>query len=346
MKRRLLLVTAALWVAVAGCSKKKKAHEEAPPPPAVEGLKALPAATEVVIGFDAQKLVGSQVIKRATHELFRRESGLRAEFDAVLTACKLDISKDIEAGLLALVPTANGRDGVLVVRGRLEEAEITACVGRFLSESGGKLESGSAAGRTIYHQAPEGLWFTFSADKTLLAASSKEALRLILESPGSLADKDAPLAAYLGKAQMDSALWGAALLEDQVAQGLQRAAGVQAKAIIGSLDLDAGLKASLRVETDSEGGAQKLAERARSELKLLALMLQAGKVGPLVNKVSIEPRAEWLHLGWSLDDEELAELLAASFPGLSSTIDSGPGNDQNPSPEPDSPAEDAGKKEN
>ncbi len=343
-----LLCTALLLLLSGACGDKKKDRPKegegaAPTLASVEGLHAVPASATAVIGLDVKEMVASPVVLRAVDRMFARDPDLKSELSAVLSACALDVQKDLSAATVALVPRGEGTDSLLIAKGRFSESALTACLGRFLAEDGGRLESSKFEGRTIYHQvrseAPGGVWLSFGSKDTLLIASARELLELSLGEGEKLATARSGLARLAGRANTEATIWAMAAVDDAVGQGLVAATGGQvkpAKSILGSVDLEGGgMNLLLAVEMASAGDAKVLISQASIQIQGMALVLQIDAIGPLLKKLTLVTEGSWSLLGWQLSEEEVAEIMGANLLGLSSTIDNNDANEQNPAPKSD-----------
>jgi hypothetical protein len=344
-RQQSLLVVAVILVVSGGCGIKKekvegKESEAKPTLASVEGLQAVPATASAVIGLDVRKLSESPVILRAVDRMFARDKTLKDELSAVLGACKIDITKDVDAATVALIPRGEGTDSLLVAKGRFAESALTACLGRFLGESGGRLETSEFEGRALYHQVgqddPNGVWLSFGSKDTLLVASAREALEQSLSKGEKLAGTTTGLARFAARAKTDAAIWAMAAVDAAVGKGLVAATGGQVKpaqSILGSIDLgEEGMSLLFEVEMSSEGDAKTLISQAAIQVQGMALVLQIDAIGPLLKKLQLATDGRWATLGWRLSDQELADLMGANMLGLSSTIDNDGASEQNPAP--------------
>lgn len=344
-RRQCALAIAVMLTLGGACGDKKKKEEaretEAKPTLAsVEGLQAVPATASAVIGLDVRKLIESPVVLRAVDRMFARDATLKEELSAVLGACKFDIEKDLDAVTVALIPRAGTTDSLLVAKGRFTESALTACLGRFLAESGGRLESSEFEGRALYHQVgaddPAGVWLSFGSKDTLLVASAREALELSLSKGQKLANATSGLARFAPRAKTDAAIWAMAKVDAAVGEGLVAATNGQVKpaqSILGSVDLgEEGMSLLLEVEMSDDSDAKTLISQASIQIQGLALVLQIDAIGPLLKKLQLGTDGPWATLGWRLSNQELADLMGANMLGLSSTIDNDGANEQNPAP--------------
>ncbi len=341
MPRVCAIVLASLLALTVACRDKKKhaAQSKGPTPAAVEGLQAIPAQATAVIGIDVLALASSPVVERALDRMLARDPELRGELSAVLKACAIDPHKDVLSATIALVPRGEGTDSLLVTKGKYSEAAITACLGRFLAESGGHLESSQAEGRAIYHQVtPEGagVWLAFGSTDTLLIASTRELLVMSLGTGEKLGSVKTGLAAYLPRLNTQHAMWAMGEVERAVAQGLVAASGGQVQpplAIVGSADLGEGLALRLEVKMSSDQDAKTIISQAKMQIQAAALVLQVDAIGQLIKNIEFAQDESWARLDWRLSEQELADLVGANLSGLGSSIDKDGSNDENPPPE-------------
>ena len=87
-----LVVTA--W-ATAGCKSKKKGERAAEAVAAIEGMDAVPASVDVVLGADVRALMRSELVERAGQRMLLADPGLSKELERLWTGCKLKPSKDL-----------------------------------------------------------------------------------------------------------------------------------------------------------------------------------------------------------------------------------------------------------
>ncbi len=345
VRRQRVLAVAVILVFTGACGDKKKKEEANPPADkptlaSVEGLQAVPASASVVIGLDVRKLVESPVVLRAVDRMLARDATLKDEFGAVLGACKIDLTKDVDAATVAMIPRGSTTDSLLVAKGRFSESALTACLGRFLGESGGRLESSEFEGRALYHQVggedPDGVWLSFGSKDTLLVASAREALELSLSDGEKLSGTKSALARFASRARTDAAIWAMATIDAAIGKGLVEATGGQVKpaqSILGSVDLsEEGMNLVLEVEMRSEQDAKTLISQVAIQAQGFAMVIQIDAIGPLIKKLQLGTDGPWATLGWRLSNQELADLMGASMLGLSSTIDNDGANEQNPAP--------------
>lgn len=329
------------FVAV-GCGDKKtnkqEAAEKKPTPATVEGLQAIPDSASAVIGIDVSALAASPIVHRALERMFARDPELKAELSGVLKACKISPESDIKSLTIALLPRGDETDSLLVTKGKYSESVITACLGRFLAESGGRLETAKEGQRSLYHQVRgdgevDGVWLTFGSSDTVLIASTREALALSLGAGAKLDSGRTGLAQYLPRVASEDALWAVGLLTAPVAAGLVQATGEAVEApiaIVGSAHLESGLRFRLGIEMHSAVDAKTLISQAKLQLSAAALVLQINAAGRLVQKIEFSTDKSWAQLDWQLTEQELADLMGANLSGMGSTIDKDAGNDENP----------------
>jgi hypothetical protein len=324
-----------------GDKKKKKAEEAPADKPvlaAVVGLGAVPASASAVIGLDVSTLATSPLVSRAVERMFAQDTTLEAELSSVFQACKFDPKTDLSAATIALLPQGEQTESLLVAKGKFSESALSACLGRFFSESGGRLEVAEFEGRTLYHQVtqePGGLWLSFGSKDTLLVSSARPALELALGNGPKLSAAKDGLARFASRTNTKATIWALAHIPEGLAAGLVAATQGQvqpAKSVLGSVNLADGLTLAIEVEMASEEDAKTLISQASIQIQGLALVLQIDAVGPLLKKMQLTTDGHWASLGWKLTEQELADLMSANMSGLSSAIDNDGVNGQKPAP--------------
>lgn len=321
-----------------GCGDKEKKENDKPAVKntvaAVEGLDAIPASATTVVGIDVAKLSKSEVVGRAIERMFARseDKTLQADFSAVLQACKIDIGNDLQFATIAIVPREKSPldDALLVAKGKFDENAIQACIGRFLAERGGTLESSEHEGRRIYHESfPEtssedGRWLTFGSIDTLLVSSGRSLLLAALGKGEKLTGSKGNLSSYLPQAKADAGIWAIYQIDGAVAEGLIAASQGQlgpAKAAVAYAEFDDGLRTEIQVEMANESDAKSMISMVSAQLSAAAMILQIDSAGRLIQKIEVSSKGSWAKLSWALTEQEFADLLGSNLLGSGSTID-------------------------
>jgi len=346
--RTIATCVAVALALVCGCSdkkKSKKADEPAKAPLAVQGLSAVPANANAVIGVDVAALADSPVVARALERMFARDPGLQGALTKVLTDCRLDLKKDVASATIALVPSgAELVDSLLVAKGRFREGELVSCLGKSLSDvAGGRLETSQFEGRALYHQVGgegPGLWFSFGSADTVLISSGRSSLEASLGTGPKLAGSKTGVARYLSRADTSANLWAIGMIDPAVGEGLIAATAGQVEApsaVVASADLRDGLSLAADLQMRSEADAKILISQATAQIAAAALVLQIDSLGRMVQKAELSADGHWATLRWALSKEELQDLMGANLSGLGSSndgssIDNEGANDENPAP--------------
>lgn len=324
----------ALALALA-CSSKTKTGE----PPAVreiDGLDAIPAGSQVVLGGDVAKLAGSALIRRGVEAVFARDPALAARIEAITTECELVPGENVESFIIGMGESPD--ETLMVVRGKFVENALAACVQRSLGESGGRLTTKTVGGRTVY-LAASGLgkstvFFGLGSPRSLMVASSEDWLAKAFGA-GPRVTSDREMAALLAKAPTDATLWGVGLVAKDVGAGLVVATDGEVgapRAMVAQLDVWDGLEASLRVELNSKDDANRLKLMAEAQKPVIAAIAQKWLLGTLVSeKIQFVAEEKSMILRVSATGQELSDLLAA--------VDTGGDSLQNPQSD-DVPGED------
>jgi hypothetical protein len=302
---------------------------------AVEGIAAVPASADVILGADVGALARSALIERAIAGMLTADPGLREELQKLLGGCGTDPVRDVSSVLLAMdnpEKEGAGADRVLLVAtGHLSEAKLTSCVGKHMSQLGGKLVEKTEGGRVTYQaDAPPGrldVWFAFGSPETLIVSSSGEFLAEAMGTGPRVAG-DASMAQLIKRARTPgAALWAAGRVPPAVGKGLAAATGGKVgapRAMFGHVAAETGLTVELGVELASAEEAKAALSLAQNQLRLLTQVAQKWRLGRSVAKVSTEAVGPTLFFRANLTDEELRQALAP--------IDRDAGPDQNPAP--------------
>ena len=338
-RRVAALATAALAAAVlaaagGACNKKSEREEAEAAIAAVEGMNAVPASADVVLGAEIGPLSRSSLAERAVGRMLASDPGLQGELDKLFNGCGFDPVRDVSTVLLAMDSPAQGGGAdrvLLVATGHLSEGKLASCVGQHMSKMGGSLVEKSVNGRVHYMaDAPPGrldVWFAFGSPETLVVSSSPEFLAEALAGGPRLAS-DGEMAELVRRARVVGAgLWAAGRVSPEVGKGLAAATGGKVgppRAIFGHLAAETGLSAELGVELASPDETNAALSLAKNQLRLLAQVAQKWKLGRAVAKVTTEAAGSVLYLRVTLTDDELGQVLAP--------IDTDAGPEQNPAP--------------
>lgn len=326
----------AVIAALAGACREKSADEEAKAAvAAVEGIDAVPASADVILGAEVPLLARSALIERAIAGMLTTDPGLRGELEKLFAGCGFDPVRDVRSVLLAMdtpdkAPAGSERV-LMVASGQLSEPKLAACVSRHMSQMGGSLVQKAVGGRVHYHaDAPQGrqdVWFAFGSPQTAVVATSAEFLAEALGTGARLAS-DGPMAQLIHRARVpDAAVWAAGRVSPEVGKGLARATGGQLEpptAMFGHLAAETGLDVELGVELTDPKQAKEALSLAKNELRLLAQVAQKWRLGRAVAKIAPEAVGQTLYFRAVLTDEELRQALAP--------IDTDAGPNQNPAP--------------
>ena len=320
---RVLAVALVLTTGVtAGCKSKKKGERAAAAVAAIEGMDAVPASVDVVLGADVRALMRSELVERAAQRMLLADPGLSKELEHLFAGCKLKPSKDLRVVILAMDTDRTGggaarERALLVASGTLSEGAIAACVAQHLQSLGGQLIETQVDGRTHYHaDAPPDrldVWFAFGSKDTVVVSSSPELLGEALgESPRVASDKE--MASLIDRARRPgAALWAAGRVAPDVGEGLKAASNGAIgapRAMFGHLLIDDGVAAELGVDLGSPEEATAAVAAARTQLGVLAQVAQKWKLGRLVAKVTPEASESTVFLRLVLDEEEVRAAVA------------------------------------
>lgn len=322
VRRACACAAAVLLAAASGCKEKSKGGAGAESVAAIDGMSAMPASIDAVLGADVPALAHSDLIDRAVTRMFLGDPGLKKAIDQLFAGCGFRPERDLRTVLVGMdvdgAAAAGGERTLLVATGKLAEGPIAACVSKHLGAmGGGALVETQVAGRTHYHaDAPTGrqdVWFAFGSADTVVVSSTAELLAEALGKTPRLADTPA-MAALIERARRPgAALWAAGTLPPEVARGLASASGgtlEPPRAIFGSLGVERGLSAEIGVELASPEQANSAVALAKRQLELLAQVAQKWKLGQLVARVAVSAAEKTLLLRLEVPEAELSQVLA------------------------------------
>jgi len=307
------IAVAGLVLAAAACTKKAESHGGAPVP--VTGLAAVPASARVVVSFDVERLGDAPLVARATEQLLARAPELGERIDRLARDCNIDVATQVKRAILALGDPEQSQV-LLVVTGKLDEATLAQCLTRVVGSGGGAMTAQAAGGRTVY-QVAEGnrtVYFAFGQGDTVAIGTSQPWLVEALGTGPKVAD-DPEMKALTARANSAAPVWAAGKVDPRVGQGLVKATGGQVaagpKAVFGSIDPAAGLRAELGVVMASDGDAKALETLSKGQLGLMAMAAQIKGLGPVVGKITTARQAEVVRFGVVLSHDEVNEILKA-----------------------------------
>ena len=313
---------AVLVAAAAGCKERSKDGSGAQAVASIEGMSAMPASIDAVLGADVPTLARSELIERAVTRMYLGDPGLKKQIDQLFAGCGFHPEKDLRTVLIGMdvdgATVAGAERTLLVASGRLSEGKIAACVGRHMGAmGGGALVETEVAGRTHYHaDAPTGrqdVWFAFGNQDTVVVSSTAELLVEALGKTPRLAEVET-MASLIDRARRpEAALWAAGKLPPEVAKGLTSASGGTVKpptAIFGSVAVDKGLGAEVGLELASPDEAKSAVSLAKRQLAFLAQVAQKWRLGQLVARIQVSAAERTLMFRLALSDAELSQVLA------------------------------------
>lgn len=335
---RAVMLLCALAVATGGCKgKQEEAPGGQPPPPrAVTGLSAVPRDATALVGVNVASLRSSWLVRRAVAQMFRRDPGLEERIEQLARACKLDPAADLDSFIIGVSgapadPDSSGEhEAVMVVTGTFAEADLASCVGQSVAEDGGSLTSQRVDGRTLYRVGQrsggrDSVWFTVSAPRTLVIATSSSWLARAVGDGDKIADSPS-MAALLERVDQDAGIWVAGEIDQRVGAGLVEltagAVNSPPRAMFGHGRFDAGAGFVLGAVMSSPEDAKYLVSLAKDQLSLGVWAAQRYGLGPLVSKLGVDSEGKTVYLRLSLSEEELRQVLAQ--------IDTPAGSAQNP----------------
>jgi hypothetical protein len=332
--KRWCYAAVVLLAAAAGCKEKSKKSEHGAEAVAdIEGMSALPASIDALLGADVPALAHSELVDRAVTRMFLGDPGLKKEIEQLFAGCGFRPEKDIRTVLVGMdvdgAAVAGTERTLLVASGEFAEGKIASCVSKHMGQMGGALVETAVGGRTHYHaDAPTGrqdVWFAFGSQSTVVVSSTPELLAEALGKTPRLAD-DKPMAALIERARKPGvALWAAGKLPPEVGKGLASASGGQVEpptAIFGNLSVEKGLSSEIGVEMASPQAASTAVSVAKRQLALLAQVAQKWHLGALVARIQVRAAERTVLLQIALSEADLVQVLApidTPGPGQQST---------------------------
>src|SRR5688572_26322832 len=211
-------MTHRIWLCaflVAACSRDKV------DPVAVaalgEGVAAIPAEARVVVGINFAKVAGSTVGAQALDWALAADPRQKELLLALLAQCKIDPAKDLDTALIAM---GEGAEQVsMLVRGKLSEGPIVACVREAVVAKGGTVEVHKLHDRAVWAavdpQSGTRTWFTIENGRGALIATSQEWLGRALDPASAKLPSRPELNALIARVDPTSPLWAAALMRPE-----------------------------------------------------------------------------------------------------------------------------------
>jgi hypothetical protein len=328
MKRAMIACCLAVTLFVAaGCGNRKAGKS-----PEVTGLAAVPASAQVVIVTDVARVLSSPIIERAVDQLMMRDGDLATRWQKLQESCKIDLAT-ISHVALAIGPKTGDAPGtgpvLMVVTGKLVEADLATCVRAMVGQGGGSLVAKEAAGRTLY-QVVDGnrtMYFAFGRPDTVVLGSNEAYVTEALGTKTKVTD-DPDMKRWIGRANQKSPVWAAGRVDERVKTGLVRVTNGQLKegpqAMLIAVDPTNGAKIEVSAVMASEADAKTLESFAKTQLGLAAMAAQAKSLGRIVDKVQISSENETVHFKADLGMEEVNLLI--------STLDGSAPDEQIPTP--------------
>lgn len=227
----------------------------------------LPIDSEVVLSLDAEQIRSSPVWAMLETKLLAAAGRDLMMFKTVCGFDPVTSIRGITIGIKNLKQETP--DGVLVVSG-LDRVRLTACMAKARKEGDKAVQVAADGTVTI---AAEGagdspVVFGFVDDSTVVAmigpATSSASFAGVLAA-GSPLRKSAAFSELVGRINLEAALWtvinGNSSMFEQAA-----ALGVKPKAIVGFVNLVAGMDANIRVRLSNPQEAQQLTTMAQGQL--------------------------------------------------------------------------------
>ncbi|HUS30452.1 MAG TPA: hypothetical protein VMZ53_18210 [Kofleriaceae bacterium] len=304
---------AATLVVAAGCGSKKSGKS-----PEVTGLAAVPASAQVVIVTDVARVLSSPIIERAIDQLMLRDADLAARWQKLRDTCKIDMAT-ISHVALAIGPKTGDSPGtgpvLMVVTGKLVEADLATCVRAMVGQGGGQLIAKEAYGHTLYQavDANRTMYFAFGRPDTVVLGSNEKYVTEALGTGTKVSD-DPEMKRWISRADQKAPVWAAGRVDDRVKTGLVRVTNGQLKegpqAMLVALDPTNGAKIEVSSVMASDADAKTLESYAKTQLGALAMAAQAKRLGRVVEKVQISSENETVRFKADLGMDEVNLLIS------------------------------------
>ncbi len=313
MSRRLAIIA---LVAAFGCGKKSASSG---PSAEITGLAAIPASAEVVIGIDVQRVLDAPLVDHAVDLLLQRDPTLAERWEKLHASCKLD-PKQFSHVALAIGPHQGAQPGtgpvLVVATGKLVDTELAACVRAMVGQGSGGLTASPLGNRTLY-EARDGnrvMYFAFGKADTVLMSASKDYVTEALGTGKKISDNP-DMQKWLSMVDQKAPIWAAGRVDDRVRQGLVKtmngAVTAGPTAIMGSLDLGAGVKTEIGVLMTSPADAKALETFVKANIGGLAMAAQAKSLGKLVDAFEITSDGNRVRFVAALDQDKVNQLISA-----------------------------------
>lgn len=268
---RTLLIAALLTAACSKSSPGTVANKAGSPGGAdysatiADPLGFLPVDSEVVMALDANRLRATPLYQRLAPDMLSRIGGALDELNQMCGFDMLGSIRGISVGLSQV--GSDNPTGVAVVSG-LPRDKSMACIDTANQKKPGQF---TRDGDVVFQQASSGkVAFMFVDASTAVTYMgpdvSKQRLMTVLAGGAPLRKSPAFMEMF-GLVKADDPIWffvnGNAKFMQEMA-----AMGVRPKAMFGSLAVDSGLAATMRVRLDSNQSAQSLAQMAQSQTQM------------------------------------------------------------------------------
>lgn len=274
----------------------------------------LPASTTVLIGVDLTQLGRSMLFKSALPMVLRKAGDVADAYALVKDTCGLDPFASIRAVVVGTDADKEQGAIFIAVHG-LDEPRLVTCVEAIARDKGAKdpevtvtrdgaITEVSLATGKIY-------WSWIGKDVLVVPMKLDDKAQLQRWTRGKRALAKAPVAAYLGKVKMASAIWAIAAVPQEVD-------GTKMKAGYGWLALARGaLAPDLHLVLGSAADARATADRTNRELATIASGPQlADSLKAMLQKLSVAAVGSEVVVKATVPEADVISLGAALLRGL------------------------------
>jgi hypothetical protein len=320
-------IAATIAIVLGGACADKKDKPLKVRPADLAGLSAVPASARVVIAADPRRLAESPVVARAIDLMIEREPELGGRIERLAAACGIDWRGHLDS--VHLVLTDDAPQPLLVVTGKLDEADVAECVQGTTGAGGGTLSVSEVDGRALY-QVTEGsrtIHMAFGRKDTVVLSASRDLVVAGLGTGPKVLD-DASMRALIERTDTASPLWAVGRVDEAIGQRLLRLTSGEVRtpprAFLATFDPSAGLAAELTAIMATEDDAKALESHAGPVLDLIALAVQARGLGALAARIEGARDRDAVRFGIALTHAEATEWLSKVDSRAAAAQDAGP----------------------
>jgi len=285
---------------------------------AKEDLALVPKEADIILMANVARMRNTAMWRKLV-ELRDQDPQSKKDYDDFVTKCALDPFKQIDSIFVAF-PQGGGeqKEFAAILRGTFNEQKLVACSREQAQKDGHDLTISDYAGKKLYNESTKGeLYATFLDGKTAIVGG-KEWIKKVVDlagGKGESAKANAQLAQLMKRAKTSDALWGAGLVpqstRDQFKNDPRLSSAGSVKAVFGSVDFAAGVKADLNVDTGSEDDAKDLSAKATAQLGDFRKSPQFMMMGlaQYLDGIKIDSKGPTFHLTLNYNQQQVDDLI-------------------------------------